>query len=90
MADLNSDPPAWRRLKAPSLAELEVLAGHLAHEVAKEGNAFLLKPSLKCAGKIEPVAAGVRDEDARLLFHPCELLYHAGGCSGGFMPPGFG
>jgi predicted Zn-dependent protease with MMP-like domain len=27
MADLNSDPLAWRPVKAPSLAELEVLAG---------------------------------------------------------------
>ena len=29
MADIASDPLAWRRMKAPSLAELEVLAGEL-------------------------------------------------------------
>ena len=29
MADLNSDPLAWRPVKAPSLAELEALAGEV-------------------------------------------------------------
>jgi predicted Zn-dependent protease with MMP-like domain len=29
MADTASDPPAWRRTKAPSLAELEVLAAEI-------------------------------------------------------------
>src|SRR5580698_8058616 len=29
MADLASDPLAWRKVKAPSLAELEVLAGNV-------------------------------------------------------------
>jgi predicted Zn-dependent protease with MMP-like domain len=29
MADIASDPLAWRRMKAPSLAELEVLAGEV-------------------------------------------------------------
>jgi predicted Zn-dependent protease with MMP-like domain len=29
MADLNSDPLAWRTVKAPSLAEFEVLAGEV-------------------------------------------------------------
>jgi len=35
MADLNSDPLAWRPLKAPSLAELEVLAGEVFRHLPK-------------------------------------------------------
>jgi predicted Zn-dependent protease with MMP-like domain len=33
MADLASDPLAWRPVKAPSLAELEVLAGEVLHHL---------------------------------------------------------
>jgi predicted Zn-dependent protease with MMP-like domain len=29
MTDLASDPPAWRSIKAPSLADLEILAGEV-------------------------------------------------------------
>ena len=29
MADIASDPLAWRRMKAPSLTELEILAGEV-------------------------------------------------------------
>ncbi len=33
MIDVASDPLAWRRAKAPSLAELEVLAGEVFHRL---------------------------------------------------------
>jgi predicted Zn-dependent protease with MMP-like domain len=36
MADLTSDPLAWRPLKAPSLAELEVLAGEVFRALPKD------------------------------------------------------
>ncbi len=36
MADLKSDPPAWRPVKAPSLAELEVLAGEVFRHLPKK------------------------------------------------------
>ncbi len=36
MADLNSDPLAWRPVKAPSLAELEVLAGEVFRHLPKK------------------------------------------------------
>ena len=36
MADLASDPLAWRLLKAPSLAELEVLAGEVFRQLPKK------------------------------------------------------
>ena len=36
MADLNSDPLAWRPAKAPSLAELEVLAGEVFRQLPKK------------------------------------------------------
>jgi predicted Zn-dependent protease with MMP-like domain len=36
MADLTSDPPAWRPIKAPSLAELEVLAGEVFRHLPKK------------------------------------------------------
>jgi predicted Zn-dependent protease with MMP-like domain len=36
MADLNSDPPTWRLVKAPSLAELEVLAGAVFRHLPKK------------------------------------------------------
>ncbi len=36
MADLVSDPLAWRPVKAPSLAELEVLAGELFRHLPKK------------------------------------------------------
>ena len=35
MADLTSDPLAWRPIKAPSLAELEVLAGAVFRDLPK-------------------------------------------------------
>jgi predicted Zn-dependent protease with MMP-like domain len=35
MADIASDPPAWRLLKAPSLAELEVLASEVFADLPK-------------------------------------------------------
>jgi predicted Zn-dependent protease with MMP-like domain len=35
MADLNSDPLAWRPVKAPSLVELEVLAGEVFRHLPK-------------------------------------------------------
>jgi len=35
MADLASDPPAWRPVKAPSLAEFEVLAGEVFRHLPK-------------------------------------------------------
>ena len=35
MADLVSDPLAWRAVKAPSLAELEVLAGEVFRHLPK-------------------------------------------------------
>ena len=35
MADLVSDPPTWRPVKAPSLAELEVLAGDVFGHLPK-------------------------------------------------------
>ncbi len=35
MADLASDPLAWRPVKAPSLAELEVLAGEVFRHLPK-------------------------------------------------------
>jgi len=35
MADLNSDPLAWRPVKAPSLTELEVLAGEVFRHLPK-------------------------------------------------------
>ncbi|HXQ83632.1 MAG TPA: metallopeptidase family protein [Xanthobacteraceae bacterium] len=35
MADLKSDPLAWRPVKAPSLAELEVLAGAVFRHLPK-------------------------------------------------------
>ncbi len=35
MADLASDPLAWRPMKAPSLAELEVLAGEMFRHLPK-------------------------------------------------------
>ncbi|HMK70097.1 MAG TPA: metallopeptidase family protein [Xanthobacteraceae bacterium] len=35
MADTASDPLAWQRLKAPSLAELEVLAGEVFRRLPK-------------------------------------------------------
>ena len=36
MADTASDPLAWRRMKAPSLAELEVLAGEVFFHLPKK------------------------------------------------------
>ncbi len=36
MADLNSDPLAWRPVKAPSLAELDVLAGEVFRHLPKK------------------------------------------------------
>ncbi len=36
MADLKSDPLAWRPLKAPSLAEFEVLAGEVFRHLPKK------------------------------------------------------
>ncbi len=36
MADLNSNPLAWRPVKAPSLAELEVLAGEVFRHLPKK------------------------------------------------------
>src|ERR1700691_3105103 len=36
MADLTSDPPAWRPVKAPSLAELGVLAGEVFRHLPKK------------------------------------------------------
>jgi len=36
MADLNSDPLAWRPVKAPSLVELEVLAGEVFRHLPKK------------------------------------------------------
>jgi predicted Zn-dependent protease with MMP-like domain len=36
MADLASDPLAWRQVKAPSLAELEVLAGEVFRHLPKK------------------------------------------------------
>ena len=36
MADMASDPLAWRRMKAPSLAELEVLAGEVYLRLPKK------------------------------------------------------
>ncbi len=36
MADLASDPLAWRPVKAPSLAELEVLAGAVFRQLPKK------------------------------------------------------
>ena len=36
MADLNSDPVTWRPAKAPSLAELEVLAGEVFRHLPKK------------------------------------------------------
>jgi predicted Zn-dependent protease with MMP-like domain len=35
MAEIGSDPIAWRPVKAPSLAELEVLAGEVFHQLPK-------------------------------------------------------
>jgi predicted Zn-dependent protease with MMP-like domain len=35
MADLNSDPLAWRPVKAPSLAQLEALAGEVFRHLPK-------------------------------------------------------
>jgi predicted Zn-dependent protease with MMP-like domain len=35
MADIGSDPLAWRPVKAPSLAELEVLAGEVFRQLPK-------------------------------------------------------
>jgi predicted Zn-dependent protease with MMP-like domain len=35
MADLNSDPLAWRPVKAPSLAQLEALAGEVFHHLPR-------------------------------------------------------
>ncbi len=35
MADIGSDPPAWQAVKAPSLAELEVLAGEMFRQLPK-------------------------------------------------------
>jgi predicted Zn-dependent protease with MMP-like domain len=35
MADLNSDPLAWRPVKAPSLAELEALAGEVFSQLPR-------------------------------------------------------
>jgi predicted Zn-dependent protease with MMP-like domain len=35
MADLNSDPLAWRPVKAPSLAQLEALAGEVFHHLLR-------------------------------------------------------
>jgi predicted Zn-dependent protease with MMP-like domain len=35
MADLASDPLAWRPVKAPSLAELEILAGEVFRQLPK-------------------------------------------------------
>jgi predicted Zn-dependent protease with MMP-like domain len=35
MADLNSDPLAWRPVKAPSLAELEALAGEVFRQLPR-------------------------------------------------------
>jgi len=40
MADLASDPPAWRPVKAPSLAELEVLAGEVFGHLPKRFRAL--------------------------------------------------
>jgi predicted Zn-dependent protease with MMP-like domain len=36
MADRNSDPPDWRPIKAPSLAELEVLAGEVFRHLPRK------------------------------------------------------
>ncbi len=36
MADVKSDPPAWRQVLAPSLAELEVLAGEVFRHLPKK------------------------------------------------------
>src|SRR6202050_5414982 len=36
MADVASDPFAWRPLKAPSLAELEILAGEIFRRLPKK------------------------------------------------------
>jgi predicted Zn-dependent protease with MMP-like domain len=36
MADLASDPLAWRQVKAPSLVELEVLAGEVLRHLPKK------------------------------------------------------
>ncbi|HXX03299.1 MAG TPA: metallopeptidase family protein [Xanthobacteraceae bacterium] len=36
MADLSSDPLAWRALKAPSLVELEVLAGEVFRHLPRK------------------------------------------------------
>ena len=36
MADVKSDPLAWRPVKAPSLAELEVLAGEVFRHLPKK------------------------------------------------------
>jgi len=36
MADIGSDPFAWRPLKAPSLVELEVLAGEVFRQLPKK------------------------------------------------------
>ena len=35
MADLKSDPPAWRPVKAPSLGEFEMLAGEVFRQLPK-------------------------------------------------------
>jgi predicted Zn-dependent protease with MMP-like domain len=36
MADLASDPLAWRPVKAPSLVELEILAGEVFRHLPKK------------------------------------------------------
>ena len=36
MADMSSDPLAWRRMKAPSLVELEVLAGEIFRHLPRK------------------------------------------------------
>jgi predicted Zn-dependent protease with MMP-like domain len=40
MADLASDPLAWRPVKAPSLAELEVLAGEVFRQLPQQFRAL--------------------------------------------------
>ena len=40
MADLTSDPLAWRPVKAPSLAELEALAGEVFRDLPKDFRAL--------------------------------------------------
>jgi predicted Zn-dependent protease with MMP-like domain len=55
MADLPSDPLAWRPVKAPSLAELEALAGEVFRDLPQDFRAL-------CAGVVIQVDDFPTDE----------------------------